>query len=130
MEFITTRHDAARAQLGSDVVLADGWGVVAGVLPIDLDNDRAALPEQVEAQTRKVLANLERILAAAGLAKGAVAAVTVQLVDLPRLFERMNAGYTGFFAAGRLPARTCVGVTALPRGALVQMDFVLRAERR
>jgi enamine deaminase RidA (YjgF/YER057c/UK114 family) len=46
----------------------------------------------------------------------------VSLVDLPRFYERMNAGYAGFFAPGRLPARSCIGVAALPRGALVALD--------
>jgi enamine deaminase RidA (YjgF/YER057c/UK114 family) len=124
-QFVITNDEAARARVTSDLVIADGWGFVAGLAPVDLDNDRVALPEQVEAQTRKVLANLERVLAAAGLSKEHVVAVRVYLVDLPRLYERMNAGYAGFFAPGRLPARTCVGASALPRGALVAMDFTL-----
>lgn len=129
-DFITTGTSAARARLGSDVVLADGWGFVASLEPVDLDNDRTPLPEQVEAQTRKVLDNLERVLAAAGLAKEHVVAVRVALVDLPRLYERMNQAYAGFFRADRLPARSCIGVAALPRGALVAMDFVVRAPQR
>jgi 2-iminobutanoate/2-iminopropanoate deaminase len=127
MEFISTRKDAARARLASDLVLVDGWGFVAGLLPIDLDNDRTPLPEQVEAQTRTVLANLERILAAAGLDRENVVAVRIALIDLPRLVERMNAAYDGFFPPDRLPAMSCIGVSSLPRGALVAMDFVVRA---
>lgn len=125
-EFITTRPDAQRAGRGSDLVLIDGWGAVWGVLPIDLGNDRAHLPEQVEAQTRKVLANLEAMLAARGLRKEHVVAVRIALVDLPRLQERMEAASAGFFPADRLPARSVIGVSHLPRGALVAMDFTLR----
>ncbi len=41
----------------------------------------------------------------------------------------MNAVYVRFFDAARLPARTCVGVSHLTRGALIEMEFVLyRAE--
>jgi enamine deaminase RidA (YjgF/YER057c/UK114 family) len=127
MEFISTREDAARARLASDLVLVDGWGFVAGLLPIDLDNDRTPLPEQVEAQTRKVLANLERILETAALGRETVVAVRIALVDLPRLFERMASAYAGFFATDRLPAMSCVGAVALPRGALVAMDVMVRA---
>ena len=58
------------------------------------------------------------------------AAVRIALVDLPRLYERMNAAYEGFFPADRLPARSCVGVSQLSREALVAMDFVVRAETR
>ncbi len=125
-EFIATNKTAVRARLSSDLVLVDGWGFVAGQQAIDLDNDRTPLPEQVEAQTRKVLANLETILAAASLGKEHVVAVRIALVDLPRLYERMNAAYEGFFSPDRLPARTCDGVSHLPRGALVAMDFVVR----
>ena len=124
-EFITSRADAARARLGSDLVIAGGWGFVNNVLPIDPANDRAPLPEQVEAQTRKVLANLEAILKAKGLSRDQVVSVRIALVDLPRLEERMETAYAGFFAAGRLPARSVIGAAGLPRGALIAMDFTL-----
>jgi len=38
----------------------------------------------------------------------------------------MNAAYASHFDAGRRPARTCIGVTALAKGALVEIDFVAR----
>jgi 2-iminobutanoate/2-iminopropanoate deaminase len=38
----------------------------------------------------------------------------------------MNSAYVGFFPADHLPVRSCVGVAQLTRGALVEMDFVLR----
>jgi len=125
-EFIALSRNAARARYASDLVIIDGWGIVTGVLPIDLGNDRVHLPEQVEAQTRKVLANLETILKTRGLGKDNVVSVRIALVDLPRLEERMEAGYRGFFAADRLPARSVIGVAGLPRGALVAMDFTVR----
>jgi enamine deaminase RidA (YjgF/YER057c/UK114 family) len=124
-DFITLRAESARARTGSDLVIAGGWGFVSDVLPIDLANDRTPLPEQVEAQTRKVLANLDTILEAKGLRRDQVVAVRIALVDLPRFEERMETVYAGFFAAGRLPARSVVGVAALPRGALVAMDATL-----
>lgn len=126
MAFITTRNDAARANVGSDLALAGGWGFASGVLPIDLADDRVPLPEQVEAQTHKVLANLDAILKTRGLGREHVVAVRIALVDLPRLQERMETAYAGFFAPDRLPTRSLVGVGHLPRGALVAMDFTLR----
>ncbi len=124
--FITTGEGSERARLQSDVVIADGWGFVSGLLPIDLGNDRVPLPEMVEAQTRKVLANLETLLREAGLGKNGVVSVRIALVDFERLYERMNSAYAGFFPSHALPARSCVGVSHLPRGALVAMDVVLR----
>lgn len=118
---------AARAGLAADVVLVDGWGFISGVLPIDLADDGVPLPEGVERQTRKILANLDLLLEAAGLARDKIVSVRVSLVEFPRLYERMNSAYRGFFAPDRLPARSCIGVSHLPRGAQVAMDFVLSA---
>jgi 2-iminobutanoate/2-iminopropanoate deaminase len=126
MRFVAAGEGAARAGLGSDVVLGDGWGFVDNLQPIDLANDRVPLPEMIEAQTRKIFENLETLLAPLGLGKGDVVRVEIAMVDIPRLHERMNKAYRGFFAAERLPARSCIGVASLPRGALIQMNFTLR----
>jgi enamine deaminase RidA (YjgF/YER057c/UK114 family) len=124
-EFITSRADAARAQLGSDLVIAGGWAFVNNVLPIDPANDRTPLLEQVEAQTRKVLENFEAIIKAKGLRRDQVVAVRIAVADLARFEERMETAYAGFFSTDRLPARSVIGVSALPRGALIAMDFTL-----
>lgn len=124
-EFITSRGDAARAQLGSDLVIAGGWAFVANVLPIDPGDDGTPLPEQVEAQTRKVLANFDTIIRAKGLSRDQVVSVRIAIVDLARFEERMETAYAGFFPAGRLPARSVIGVASLLRGALIAMDFTL-----
>jgi 2-iminobutanoate/2-iminopropanoate deaminase len=126
VEFLSLSQEAARARVASDVVQIDGWVVIAGVQPIDLKDDRVPLAEYIEAQTAKVLANAELLLGTAGLGRQHVVAVRISLVDLPRFYPRMNAVYQGFFPPGRLPTRSCVGVTALTRGALVEMDFWAR----
>jgi enamine deaminase RidA (YjgF/YER057c/UK114 family) len=117
----------ARALFASDVVLVNGWGFLSGLLPIDLADDRVALPEGIERQTRRIFDNLEMLLRKAGLGKENVVAVRVSLVEFPRLYERMNAAYAGCFESDRLPARSCAGVSHLPRGAQIAMDFVLSA---
>ena len=127
MLHIAAKPGTARAALGSDVVLANGWGFASGLLPIDLDDDRMPLPEGIERQTKKIFANLDRLLAAAGVARDHVVLVRVSIVELPRLYERMNSAYAGFFAPDRLPSRSVVGVSHLPRGAQIMMDFVLHA---
>src|SRR5579862_7244671 len=99
MPHFPARPQAARAKLASDIVLVGGWGFISGLGPIDLDDDRAPLPEGVERQTRKILGNLEVLLRAAGLAVENVVSVRVSLVELPRLYERLNAAYMGFFPA-------------------------------
>jgi reactive intermediate/imine deaminase len=110
----------------SHAVEMDGWVFVTGQLPIDPDNDAAAIPEGVEAQTHKVFDNLSRVLTGIGLNLGHVLSARVFLTQFDRDYQRMNAVYASFFAADRLPARTCVGVTALARGCLVEIDFIAR----
>jgi len=124
---VAANPGAARAALASDIVLVNGWSFISGLSPIDLADDRVPLPEGIERQTRKIFANLEVLLQKAGLAKEHVVAVRVSLVEFPRLYERMNEAYAGFFAADLLPARSVVGVSHLPRGAQIAMDFVLSA---
>jgi enamine deaminase RidA (YjgF/YER057c/UK114 family) len=127
MNVITVSETSARAKVGSDIVLVNGWGITSGLGPIDLENDRVPLPEGVEKQTKKIFANLETVLKAAGLGRENVVAVRVYLVEAPRLLERMNAAYVGFFPADRMPARSVIGAGYLTRGAQVEMDFVLSA---
>ena len=50
----------------------------------------------------------------------------VYLTNFERDYAAMNAVYQSCFAPGRLPARTCIGVTALARGALVEIDLLVR----
>ena len=125
MNVITVNQRSNRAKMSSDIVLVNGWGITSGLGPVELDNDRAPLPEGIERQTAKILSNLETLLQAAGLGRENVVAVRIYLVDAPRLLERLNAAYVGFFAADRLPARTVLGVNHLTRGSQVEMDFVV-----
>ncbi len=127
MPRVAANPGAARAAFASDIVLVNGWGFISGLSPIDLADDRVPLPEGIERQTRKIFANLEMLLQKAGLAKENVVSVRVSLVEFPRLYERMNEAYAGFFAGDLLPARSVVGVSHLPRGTQIAMDFVLSA---
>jgi 2-iminobutanoate/2-iminopropanoate deaminase len=55
-----------------------------------------------------------------------VVCARVFLTRFEQDYEEMNRAYASYFAAGKLPARTCVGVTALARSALVEIDFIAR----
>jgi 2-iminobutanoate/2-iminopropanoate deaminase len=112
----------------SHAVEVDGWVFVTGQLPFSGES----FPEGIEAQTHRVMENLKRVLAGCGLALENVVAARVFLTHFEEDYERMNAMYAGYFPPGKLPARTCVGVTALARGARVEIDFIARRgqERR
>ena len=70
-----------------------------------------------------MLSNLQAVLAAAGCSPAQVVRTTVYLVDLDD-FARVNHLYAGVFGAGVAPARACVQVAALPKGALVEIDAI------
>jgi 2-iminobutanoate/2-iminopropanoate deaminase len=110
----------------SHATAVDGWLFLTGQMPSDPENDRAPLPDGVEAQTRRVLENLRRVLAGASSALDQVVIARVYLTEFERDYAVMNAVYQSYFAPGRLPARTCIGVTALANGALVEIDLLAR----
>jgi len=110
----------------SHAVACDGWLFVTGQMPTDPDDDSTPLPQGIEAQTRRVLQNLKRVLAGAGSALDRVVSARVYLTHFERDYAAMNAVYQSYFAAGKLPARTCIGVTGLARGALVEIDLLAR----
>ena len=110
----------------SHAVEQDGWVFVTGQMPFTGTANDSPYPEGVEAQTRQVMENLRRVLAGCGLGFEHVLAARIFLTRFEEDYEKMNAVYAGYFAPGKRPARTCVGVTALARGARVEIDFVAR----
>jgi 2-iminobutanoate/2-iminopropanoate deaminase len=108
----------------SHAVAADGWLFVTGQMPTDPADDSAPLPEGIEAQTRRVIENLKLVLAGAGSALDRIVFARVYLTHFERDYAPMNRVYQSYFAPDRLPARTCVGVTGLARGALVEIDLL------
>jgi enamine deaminase RidA (YjgF/YER057c/UK114 family) len=68
--------------------------------------------------------NLRRVLEGLGLGFDDVVSARVFLTEFDRDYAAMNACYARHFAAGRLPARTTVGVTRLARGGLVEIDMI------
>lgn len=108
----------------SHAVRVGPWLFVTGQMPTWPDDDARPLPEGIAAQTRRVMENLEIVLAGAGYGLADIVQARVYLVDFARDYAAMNAVYRGYFAADRLPARTCVGVTGLARDALIEIDLV------
>jgi 2-iminobutanoate/2-iminopropanoate deaminase len=110
----------------SHAVEADGWVFVTGQMPFSGVSSTSPYPQGIEAQTRQVMENLKRVLAGCQLGLQDVVAARVFLTHFDEDYERMNEVYASYFAPGKRPARTCVGVTALARGARVEIDFVAR----
>jgi 2-iminobutanoate/2-iminopropanoate deaminase len=110
----------------SHAVEVDGWVFLTGQLPDDPSRPGAPLPEGIEAQTRLTMENLQRVLRGLGLGLEHIVAARVFLTRFEEDYQRMNGVYESYFDRGRLPARTCVGVTALALGARVEIDFIAR----
>ena len=104
----------------------DGWVFLTGQMPTWPDDPDRPLPEGIEAQTRRVMDNLIIVLEGMGLTLQNVAQARVYIIDFERDYEAMNQTYKSYFEEGKLPARTCIGVTGLAVGALVEIDMVAK----
>ena len=110
----------------SHAVEADGWVFVTGQMPTDPAAPDAALPIGIVAQTTRVMDNLKVVLAGIGLGLEDVTMARIYLTQFERDYDGLNALWPSFFAAGKLPARTTIGVTALAVGALVEIDLIAK----
>ena len=108
----------------SHAVEFDGWVQLTGQMPTDPIDDTKLLPDGIQAQTRRVMGNLAIILNEMQLGLENVLSTRVFLTNFKRDYEPMNNIYKSYFANNRLPARTCVGVTDLALGALVEIDML------
>jgi reactive intermediate/imine deaminase len=113
----------------SHAVEVDGFVFVTGQMP-DTPETPGVLPEGIEAQTRNVVSNLRTVLAGLGLSLEHVVMARIYLTRFSRDYEAMNQVYRSFFSEGRLPARTCVGVTGLAYDALIEIDLIARRPDR
>lgn len=111
---IGTYSQAIRVN-GGDTVYLSGQ--------IGLDPASMQLVDGIEAQIRQVFDNLQAVAMASGGSMSDVVKLNVYLTDLAH-FARVNEIMAGYFSQP-YPARAAVGVAALPRGALVEMDAVM-----
>lgn len=105
---------------------ADGWVFLTGQMPFSGTSVDEPYPEGIEAQTHQVMKNLQTVLTGCGLTLANVLQVRVYLLHFDRDYPAMNRTYAGYFAEGRRPARTCIGVNGLAKGALIEIDMVAR----
>ena len=94
---------------------------LSGQIPLDPRTGELVVGD-ISAQTERVLENLGAVLKAASLGFQDVVRCTVYLTDLSE-FAAMNSVYARYFASSP-PARATVQVSALPRGARVEIDAI------
>ena len=119
----SVQTDAAPAAIGpySQAIIAGGFLFTAGQIPIDPVTGQVVEGDVVP-QTRRVMDNLQAVLAAAGASWKDVVKTTVFLQDMAD-FPRMNEVYSAAMGEAR-PARSTVQVAGLPRGVRVEIELV------
>jgi 2-iminobutanoate/2-iminopropanoate deaminase len=106
----------------SQAIVAGGFVFASGQIPLDPATGKLVEGE-FEAQAERVLDNLRAVLEAAGASLDAVVRANVFLTDLA-LFPRLNAVYGRYFTADPKPARSTIGVAALPLGAKIEIEAI------
>ena len=115
--------DAAPKAIGpySQAIRAGSLLFVSGQIPLDPATG-AMVDGDIAAQTRRVFANLEAILTAAGATFDHVVRTTVYLADMND-FATVNEIYGTYFSAPA-PARATVQAARLPKDARVEIDLI------
>lgn len=105
----------------SQAIRANGVVYLSG--QIGLDPNTMQLVEGIDAQIHQVLQNMQAVAGAAGASLDHALKITVFLTDLAN-FTRLNEIMAEYFSQP-YPARSAVGVSELPRGALVEIEAIL-----
>lgn len=120
IKVISTQNAPAAIGPYSQALDLGGMVFVSGQIPVDPAT--GAIPEDVQDQARQSLANLKAILAEAGLTMADVVKTVVFLADLDD-FAAVNEVYAQAFAQP-FPARSCVQVAGIPKGAKVEIECI------
>jgi len=115
--------DQAPAAIGpySQAVRVGNFLYTSGQIALDPQSGEF-LSGEIEQETERTIENISAILKAGGLSLDNVIKTTVYLTDLSH-FTRMNHIYEKYFS-GNKPARACVQVAALPKGAKVEIEAI------
>ena len=125
MEHLVFNQGPKRVGPFSHAVKAGDFLFVTGQMPT-LPNDPTKLIEGgISNQTHQVMKNLKLVLDAAKSSFENVVFARIYLLNFQD-FDAMNDIYESYFMPGKLPARTCIGVTGLAVGASVEIDLIAK----
>lgn len=100
------------------------WIFFSGQIGLNLDGN--LIQGSIEEETRQVLKNLQELCKASGIELSQIVKTTIFLTDLNNFFK-VNEVYEQFFKEP-YPARSTVGVSALPKGARVEIEAIAIVE--
>lgn len=122
---ISTPHAPAAIGPYSQAIRCGQFVYTSGQIALDPATGEL-VGEDVQAQTHRVLQNMQAVLSSAGSSLNHVIKTTVFLISMSD-FQAMNAIYASYFT-GTPPARSTVAVAELPRKALVEIECVALVE--
>lgn len=117
---VSTSNAPAAIGPYSQVVWAGNFLYLSGMMPIDPATGGLE-PADITLQADRIMKNIEAVLTEAGLNQADVVKTTCFLSDMAN-FAAFNAVYGEFFTSK--PARSCVAVRELPKGALVEVEVI------
>jgi 2-iminobutanoate/2-iminopropanoate deaminase len=125
MKKIISTSDAPAA-IGpySQAIRSGNFIFCSGQIPLDPKSGEM-VADDIGAQTRRVLDNISGLLKSEGLSLGDVVKTTIFLTDLGN-FQIVNEIYGSYFN-NQPPARSTVQVSALPKGAKIEIEVIARA---
>ncbi len=121
-QIVTSRALPAPKFRYSPVVASGGFAFVSGLLGLDRATG-ALVPGGAFEQAERILANFRELCAEQGWSLAQIALARIFCVDLAANFPHVNRAWEAVFADVPPPARTSIGVAALPLGGLVEIEF-------
>jgi len=123
-KIISTNEAPAAIGPYSQAVRVGSTVYCAGQIPLDPKSGQIVAGD-ISEQTKRVMQNIAEVLKAAGLGFGNVVKSTIFLTDFAD-FQTVNEIYGSYFSS-EPPARSTVQVSALPKGAKVEIEVIARA---
>ncbi len=121
---IQTEHAPAAVGTYSQGIVFNNFYFYSG--QIGLDPQTMQLKDGLTEQLNQIMNNIDALLEASDLTRNHIIKTSIFLIDLND-FSEVNKVYENFFTEP-YPARSCVQVSALPKGALVEIEVVAAKE--
>jgi len=123
MTIVSTEKAPAAVGTYSQGAVVNGIIYFSG--QIGLDPKTMKMPNDFDGQLDQILKNIDGLLESQNITRRDIIKTTIFVTDLKE-FPKVNAAYEGFFPKP-YPARSCVEVSALPKGAVVEIEVIALA---
>ena len=125
IEYFTFNDGPKRVGPFSHAVKSGGFLFVTGQMPTLENNAKLLISNNIKDQTKQVLKNLSAVLKKSSVPWNNIVFVRIYLVNFQD-FDTVNEIYKTYFPKDKLPARTCIGVTGLAVGSLIEIDLIAK----